>query len=419
MKKRVLSILGAGAVLDFSFESLVKPTTANITQQVVTQKIQGLDERGSDLIKQVYDRIVEASRSENLRLHPAVRNYEPNISFEDLFDVIETLHSFSGTWKHEHYPFPLVSTLVKSDLDYPSVDYYRAMIAIVEKIIEIVSAYDKQFREEGKETWYKNFWKGFGGELDVFNLNYDTTVEFSLQDFNDGFVGFTQGYERFEPEALWNTSKGQPTVSHLHGCYLYGDFNPKPVENYYSHRDLYKLYPDQDPFISHQWLPLNQAKEGLFYSPIITGLKKTDKICFLPHSYYHAYLAKRIIDNPSLLICGYSFGDLYVNQLLQRHKLIHDKKQKVAVIDRWPDYVNEDCLRLYQYFMHKVSGGFMEFVERITESGIAPLETFKQFKQIADGCWESPNGVLRLYTKGLKTVETQKEELMNYLQVER
>lgn len=402
MSRRVTSVLGAGTVLGFDFNGLIIPTTANITQQVVAQKIQGLDEGESDLIKQIYDMLVEASRSEYLRMHPAVRHYEPNISFEDLFDVIETLHSYSGTWKHEHYPLPLISTLVKSDLDYPSVDYYRAMIAIVEKIIEMVCAYDKQFRNEGKEIWYKDFWKGFGGELDVFNLNYDTTVEHSLPDYNDGYVPFTQGYERFEPEVLWNASEVQPTVSHLHGCYLYGDFNPRPVENYYSHRDLYKLYPDQEPFISRQWLPMNQAKEGLFYSPIITGLKKTDKICFLPHSYYHAFMAKRIIDNPSLLICGYSFGDLYVNQLLQRHKLIHDKKQKVVIIDRWLDYVNEDCLSLYQHFMHKISGGFMEFVERVTESGIAPLETFKQFKQMSDGCWESPNGVLRLYKKGLR-----------------
>ena len=127
--------MGAGAVLDFYFEEKTFPSTANITQKVVGQTIQGLDGEESDLIKQVYDKIVESSRSEYLRMHPAVRNYTPNISFEDVFDVIETLHSYSGTWRHEHYPFPLVSALVKSDFDYPSVDYYRAMIAIVEKVI--------------------------------------------------------------------------------------------------------------------------------------------------------------------------------------------------------------------------------------------------------------------------------------------
>ena len=416
MGTRVTSVLGAGAVLDFDFGNLVVPTTSNITRQVTRLKISELDEGATDLIKRIYEMLVEGSRAEYLRTHPAVRNYEPPITFEDLFDVIETLHSFSGTWKHEHYPFPLVSVLVRSDLDYHPVDYYNAMIAIVEKIIEIVGSYDKEFRVAGKEQWYKDFWKGFAGELDVFNLNYDSTVEFSLLKFKDGFVPFTQGYERFEPEVLWNAGEGEPTVSHLHGCYLYGDFNPKPVENYYSHRDLYKLYPDQEPFISRQWLPMNQAKEGLFYSPIITGLKKTDKICYLPHSYYHAYLAKKIIDNPSLLICGYSFGDLYVNQLLQRHKLIHDKNERVIIVDRWPDYVNNDILELYRFFMDKTTGGFREFVMRLIEGGVAPLDTFKMFKNVADGCWESPNGILRLYIKGMRhALENNSSDIMEFL----
>ena len=412
---RTTSILGAGAVLGFDYNGFI-PSTANITAEVVKQKIRGLDVDESDLISNVYERIIEESKKEYLRFHHAVRHYDPTITFEDLFDVIETLHSYSGTWRHEHYPFPLISCLVQSDMDYPSVDYYNAMIAIIEKIIEIVSTYDKKFRETGRELWYKEFWKGFNGELDVFNLNYDITVEYSLQKFNDGFVGFTPGYERFEPEVLWRNKDGLPTVSHLHGCYLYVDANPQPVENYYSHRDLYKLYPDQQPFISRQWLPLNQAKEGIFYSPIITGLKKTDKICYLPHSYYHAYLAKRIIDNPSLLICGYSFGDLYVNQLLQRHKLIHDQKEKVVIVDKWPDYVNNDNVSLYRHFMDKTSGGFKEFVVRLTKSGKETLEVFKQFKQVEDGCWESPNGVLRLYTKGFKTaVVNHREGMMNFL----
>lgn len=339
------------------------------------------------------------------------------ISFEDLFEVIETLFSYCGTWKHEHYPFSLISALVKSDLDNYSVDYERAMHAIINKIVEIVIAYDELFKKDGRENWYKGFWKAFDGNLDVFNLNYDTTVEYSLGDYVDGYVPFTQDYERFEPEVLWNASPDKATVNHLHGCILYGDINPKPTEFYYSHRDLYKFYPDvvKEAFISRQWLPRTQTGDSVFYSPIITGLKKTDKICYMPHNFYHANLVKKIIENPSLFICGYSFGDLYVNQLLQRHKLVHDKKQRVAVVDKWPDYVNEDCISLYRYFMDHTTGGFKEFVERVTESGIAPLDTFKQFKQVTDGCWESPNGSLRLYTKGFKVaVEDKQSDLLGF-----
>lgn len=419
MLRRTTALLGAGAILDFDFKEIVVPTTKNITKAVVEQKIQGYDGRESVLIKHIYNTIVEVSRTAYLKSHFAVRQYEPKISFEDLFNVIETLFSYNGTWKQEQYPIPLVSALVKSDLQFETIEYYRALIAIIEKIFDIVYAYDEQFKEADREIWYKDFWKRFSDELDVFNLNYDTTVESSLGDYVDGYVGFTQDYERFEPEALWNASPGRPTVNHLHGCILYGDVNPQPVEFYYSHRDLYKFYPDvaKKVFISGQWAPRNQVGDTIVYSPIITGLKKTDKICYMPHSIYHANLVKKIIENPSLLIIGYSFGDLYINQLLQRHKLIHDKKEKVIVIDKWPDYVNEDGVDLYRYYMDNTSSGFREFVGRITESGIAPLETFKQFKQISKGCWQSPNGILRLYTKGLKyAVETQEENVLNYLQ---
>ena len=419
MNRRTTAVIGAGAVLDFDFNGLPKPTTKFITEKIVGEKIQGYDDIDSELIKHIYNLVVDASRAEYLRLHPAVRHYDPSISFEDLFEVIETLFSYSGTWKHEHYPFSLISALVKSDLNNYMVDYERAMHAIIKKIVEIVITYDELFKKDGRENWYKGFWKAFDGKLDVFNLNYDTTVEYSLSDYVDGYVPFTQDYERFEPEVLWNASPDKATVNHLHGCILYGDINPKPTEFYYSHRDLYKFYPDvvKEAFISRQWLPRTQTGDSIFYSPIITGLKKTDKICYMPHNFYHANLVKKIIENPSLFICGYSFGDLYVNQLLQRHKLIHDKKERVVVVEKWPDYVNEDCVSLYRYFMDNTSGGLKEFVERITEAGVAPLESFKDFQKINDGCWQSPNGVFRLYTKGVKVaMEQHRDEIMDFMQ---
>ncbi len=411
---------GAGAVLDFDFDGLPKPTTQYITDKVVEEKIQGYDEIDSELIKHIYNHIVDASRAEYLRLHPAVRYYEPPISFEDLFEVIETLYSYSGTWKHEHYPFSLISALVKSDLDNYSVDYERAMKSIIKKIVEIVNSYDELFKKDGREKWFMDFWKEFDGKLDMFNFNYDTTIEYSLGDYVDGYVPYTQGYERFEPEVLWNASKDKPTINHLHGCILYGDPNPKRTEYHYSHRDLYKFYPDvlKEAFISGQWLPRNQAGDAIFYSPIITGLKKTDKICFMPHNYYHANLAKKIIENPSLLICGYSFGDLYVNQLIQRHKLVHDKNERVVIVDKWPDYVNEDAVQLYRYFMDRTSGGLREYVIRVLECAFEDiLNTFKQFKQVIDGCWESSNGVFRLYTKGFKSVvDGHQSNILSFLQ---
>lgn len=418
---RILAVLGAGAVLDFDYDynGKKKPTTAYITSVVANQKLPDLDDDETNVIRIIYDKIVDLSKAEYKRFHPFVKNYEPSLSFEDLFEVIETLHSYSRTWKHEHYPFSLISALVHSDLDFMPGVYHRAMVAIIKAIIEIVGDYDEKFKEIGREEWYKEFWKAFEGRIDVFNFNYDTTIENSLENYVDGFVPTLSAYQRFEPEVLWKADANIATVNHLHGCILYADPNPQSTEFYYSHRDLYKFKSakDVDDLLLYKiWLPQNQVGDTIYYSPIITGLKKTDKICYMPHNFYHANLAKKIIENPSLLICGYSFGDLYVNQLLQRHKLIHDKNERVVVIDQWPLCVNEDNVRLYRHFIDKTTGGFKEYVERINEGGIEPSEIFRRFIQISDGCWESPNGVFRLYTKGMKdAVENHRNELLSFL----
>ena len=420
MTNRTTTILGAGAVLDFDFSEIEIPSTSNITRICIEQKIQGLDIEEIDLIKQIYGKIVNIAKLEYERLHPAGKNNAPNLSFEELFEVIETLYSYNSTWKHEHYPISLISGLVRSDLQYESIEYYRSLMAMLKAIINIVKTYDTNFRINYKELWYKNFWRNFKGKLDVFNFNYDTTIETSLGEYNDGFVEFTQRYKRFEPEVLWNAAGDFPTVNHLHGCILYADPNPSLIENYYSHRDLYKfnLVEDVLSLLGHQWTPHNQVGDSIFYTPIITGLKKTDKICYMPHNIYHANLVKKIIENPSLLICGYSFGDLYVNQLLERHKLMHGKNQRVVIIDKWPDYVNDSNISLYGYYMNNTSNGLKEVVARIIEGGIAPSETFSQFRQITDDCWQSPNGILRLYTKGLRyAVENHQNEILEYLRI--
>lgn len=420
MQRRTTSIIGAGAVLDFDFHDNERPTTDYITEICREQKIQGFNGDDIDLIEQIYDRALGAAEDEYKRLHPNDRNHSPRLSFEELLEVIETLYSYNGTWEHERATIPLISGLVKSDIRYKTVEYHRALETIIRTIINIVHTYDRNFREENCEVWYKQFWKNFNGLIDFFNFNYDTTIEFSLEQYNDGFVDYTPELQRFDPMTLWNNEGKSPTVSHLHGCILYADENSKELEFKYSHRDLYKRYTiDEHHLLSYQCLPQNQVGDSIFYAPIITGLKKTDKLCYMPHSIYHAHLVKKILENPSLLICGYSFGDLYVNQILERHKLIHGKNQRVVIIDKWPDYVNNDYCSLYRHYMDDTSDGLKEFVGRITEGGIAPLETFKQFEQIAEDCWQSPNGVLRLYTKGLKyAVVNHQNVIIQFLQGE-
>ncbi len=46
------------------------------------------------------------------------------------------------------------------------------------------------------------------------------------------------------------------------------------------------------------------------------------------------------------------------------------------------------------------------------------LGVFKQFKHLYDYCWKSPNGVLRIYTRGMKeAVVDAGDEILDFLTI--
>ena len=79
MQRRTISIIGAGAVLDFDFHGNERPTTDYITEICREQKIQGFDGGNIDLIEQIYDKALGAAKDEYKRLHPNVRNHSPRL----------------------------------------------------------------------------------------------------------------------------------------------------------------------------------------------------------------------------------------------------------------------------------------------------------------------------------------------------
>ena len=158
--------------------------------------------------------------------------------------------------------------------------------------------------------------------------------------------------------------------------------------------------------------------DGVIAIAVLTPLSRKASTDFKAFSKFARPLIRAFVssENPSMLICGYSFGDLYVNQLLQRHKLIHDKNERVLLVDKWDDV--HDTESLFKQIRAKANSGLREYVLRIIECAYEIMtDTFKQFNKVADGCWESPNGILRIYTKGFKSaVVEHKEEVMSFLQ---
>ena len=443
MKKRITAIVGAGAVIDFDYNNnQIKPLTSNITNELVKICIEDENNNQCELVKKVYDMLDRDLKKMNDLCRKNNSNHvsiNEAINFEVLFYAIESLYTYSKGWQNERYPFdrypyPWLASLVKTPLEYDREDYHNALMECTKRIIQIVDSYDNRFQnDETSEDWYRCFWLSFGNAIDVFTFNYDNTIENSVVKYNDGFVELQKGVnhrvKRFEPEVLWYNKRSLPTICHLHGNIRYGLVDNPEFRPYYGYWDLYKYHDVDYEGLQNRMVfrfPTNQAREDTVCCPIITGLRKTDKLCYMPSNFYHAFFSQRMLRNPSILIVGISFGDLYANQLIERHRLIYPNKQRIVMIDYWSLEKKNDLTVLYEYVENHTSTGFRSFLfhllcngkwNLLPESGTDLMKRlFVNNMEWREHYWTLKDGRLRIYIDGFKkAVESYQDEIISYL----
>lgn len=356
--KYITTIIGAGAVLDFDYEypNSIIPSTKNITNAIRELKVQDIDNKESDVISQVYN-LVNNKFSYIYEKRGINKKYELN--FEELYFLLESLLSYTETGVDYFSPSgcaPIsILVCVCQELQrYYHVEYARALMHILKVIIDIIAQYDDHFRKNtDKENWYRIFWKGKENiRYDIFTFNYDTTIEQSIGDYEDGFELIANHKDKisaFQPQKLIQNQNNLSTIQHLHGCIYYAE-RPTESTTIYSCRDFFKMTSVNDAlrYIGLQQNDQTQARESYINSPILVGLRKLDKMTYMPNSIYHANLVKALMKNRGLLVVGYSFGDLYVNQLMQRRLLMRGEDHRMVIIDCFPKYINS-AIKLYRY----------------------------------------------------------------------
>lgn len=350
--------------------------------------------------------------------------------FEVLFHVLETLYSYdyfwSGTAKSENNRPALVDfikNVKRISWEKLSVGYK----SYITTIMDVVNEYDQAFVhniETVDNVWYRDWWHNAPFIWDIFTLNYDTTIENSLNSYEDGYEQIKDyNFKRFNSKKLIKTTRH--TINHLHGCILYGtsaykneDIN---IDSYtYSSRDLYK-HPTFDKSIKC-WIGRGlsddefQSKERELFSPIITGLRKTDKLLHLPLDVYRWNFERKIRENNAIVITGYSFGDTYINEVLERMRLYHGDKCRVVLIDYWPfkdEYEMDEIDKLKDYIWQEWHDKSM--VHLILK--VAQKCSFEGniFKELHKGHFISKNGQLMLFTRGMKDAIQYKNEIYSFL----
>lgn len=424
---RTTFLIGAGTPLDLDLpQGTIKPSTRNITDEVCSPYTDYLDPSNSiTIVKDIYDKLKMAYPPD--RSNPFLRKApEPNVHFEHLFHVLEMLYSYGWVWDgkcHNANLFPAFAPFTLPNMEFDRNNLSSVMKQFVLRIMDIINGYDTVFRNrKNKENkWYRDFYQQFGKDSDFFVFNYDTTIEDSIANYEDGFEpdGIQDVFKRFNPKRLFENPEKVATINHLHGCinYYFSSYKNANQDIYtnLSH-DLYK-YPNydivKDMMIGRgQGQPTCQSGETYYASPIVTGLRKPDKLSCVPFDFYHANLTNCIIRNPRLVIAGYSFGDLYCNNLLERMHFLHGNRRRIVVID-FLDIPKKDRMH-GGYWLSQNMGSFLC---RAAECGTFD-EVVEQLYKNEDpktGALYSDNGCLMVLFNGFKHAAACSNDIESFL----
>ena len=348
----------------------------------------------------------------------------PYIHFEHLFHVLEMLDAYSWVWsKNSKNPnlYPVFAPFIRPNIEFDADTLHSVMDQFILRIMDIVNGYDSNIMKEQANEWYWEFYQRFAENSDFFVLNYDTTIEKAIDIYEDGFEpdGTQSAFQRFNPKKLFENPNGLSTINHLHGCInyyfqSYKDIN-KSTYTFLSH-DLYK-YLDyaivKELMIGRgQSQPCTQSGETYYSSPIVTGLRKTDKLNCVPFDFYHANMTNCIIRNHKLVIAGYSFGDLYCNNLLERINFLHGDKKRIVLIDFW-NIPKGDRI----HGGHWLSQNLGQFLCRMTHcsdfDGV--INQLYKNENPHTGALYSDNGCLMVLPKGFKHAATCSNQIESFL----
>ncbi len=405
MAQRVISFLGAGAAIDIG-----GPTSWELTKLVKKKKQSYLTNPPPSIKSKRFIKEVAAKLDNN--------SNDSKTNFEEIFHTLETLSSYAsglniGTVRKFRPPIVSFTTPINKKWFY-DVLLLTAKDDLLSVVGDRIYNYCKKFDPVNKHKWYADFWdKALStNKFDIATLNYDYCFDSLINRSNadDGFYSLSNGLNRFDLTKFFTNDSNK--ILNLHGNIKYG-YNHIDDPNKYildeGYDDLYK-YNEYLP-AKQTWRVRSssrtQSQDSTVIGPIITGLRKTDKLLPLPYSAYYNYFYKSIIDNPSLLIIGYSFSDLHFNNILERFVSIHGDKSKIVLIVYMSD---PDEWHIDPSVMGWMSNEMYNFIAKATRDP-------RPFKSLVyKNPFITPTGNVRIYFEGTKsTLENYGDDIINFL----
>lgn len=321
LAKRSLTVLsGAGASIYAG-----APSTAQLTASIAKRRIAG----------------------EVLRI---LQSADPSRNFEDVLHVLEELELLCDNSAPPRAtatlrPFVQISDLGKS-FSSDRLALRRERLAILELIAASLSGIDYS-------NWMPLYriLRPFLDEYNIryFTLNYDVLTDVvaeilarrAAKYWYDGFGArpvAMDGTVLFRADEYANPPFERPahiTVGHLHGsiCYSYWSTDKRLAHsNEFEIASAPSLQRAEENWrIFHALANQGDIELGSV-APIVSGLRKSDKLNLSPYgNYLHAFV-ESLSNNPALLLIGYGGNDPHVNFWLREFTTIHVRRARVIDI---------------------------------------------------------------------------------------
>lgn len=409
---KVTALLGAGAFLDVDGKS-----TPYLTQKVVEKKTEikniHFDKPSPEpFLSNVADKLNEY--------------WEPDkCNFEDIYHTLEMLFSYRY-YLGKGKPFmPPLGAFIDRHKYFFNYEYLKqSLIDVIKVIGDNVEEYDRKFQSDCSHKWFADFWRiaTLKREWIIGTLNYDNCIEKSIKEFEDGFneteietggyylspEGKTQTFECYKYNPMKIRESKLSKIMHLHGSILYG-YPIKKIGQYLErdNNDLFKFGSHCEAKSSWDRIPYmqKQAQETTVAGPIITGLGKTDKLLCYPYIDYNKLFYESLLNSDRLLIAGYSFGDTYMNEMLNRFAFLRRPKRIIIITRRDEDEFdwNGGPIRKFD--------NMQDFINRTTKSS-------KPFgdKSLLPSPAVSIDGSIKLYIGGMRdAIENHGSEILEFL----
>ncbi|MGA3036660.1 MAG: hypothetical protein ABSE64_04165 [Vulcanimicrobiaceae bacterium] len=289
---------------------------------------------------------------------------EPN--FEDVLHVLEEVefyHSVAPSRAHvATRPFVTLTDPLRSLLP----DVLSARCERLALIEDIASAFNGINYDASWQPLYRLLRPFLDTHnIDIFTLNYDLVGDvsadaLSLLSGKHWFDGFGRPIDmdlncgfRSDEYAGWDKTPLYITLAHIHGSLRFA----------YRIDDTPMAYAEPIEIVSAQSIELARANWKDFHdvarddesanffgvSPIVSGLRKTEKLNVRPYANYYSGLAKAISGNPRLIVIGYGGGDEHINYWIRELNRIHPQHGRVIEITDQTDPINFMSQRIAAY----------------------------------------------------------------------